>query len=204
VRRNVILSCVCLAALATGLWVVSACSNRTLLNQTSSLGGNVANQRGQVRVLFINHTPFRVIFTYGTHSNTDRDSNPDFAQFSGTTMSLQPNSFSTIDMLNCDRVFSVGGPSLLELIDRNGNTNGANFNRAAFMEGVAFSSAPVGSEDADLPTEGLAAPLEALLGVDFPCGALLIVRFEPDDAQPPPIRFRADFSMIPAESDRGM
>ncbi|HEY3244597.1 MAG TPA: hypothetical protein VGM03_14750 [Phycisphaerae bacterium] len=204
-RRNAILLILCLTAASAGLWAGSACSNRTLLNQTASFGGSVTNQRGHVRVLFLNNTPFRAIFTYGTHSNTDRDSNPDFHQFTGVMgqMTLEANSFSTIQMVNCDRVFSVGGAELLQLIGRNSNTNGASFDRPAFTEGIAFSSAAIGSEDAEAPTEGLAAPLEALLGVDFPCGAMLIVRFEQDDALTPPLRFRADFSMIPASSDRG-
>ena len=47
---------------------------------------------------------------------------------------------------------------------------------------------------------GFAPPFEALLGVDFPCSALLIIYFEINDAGPEP--FRIDFQLIPSESDR--
>ncbi len=180
-----------------------SCDSPVVQNQTASLGSATAGQRGNVRVLFINNTPHRAVFTYGTHSNTDRTSNPDFSQFTGNMafMTLEGNATSAIDTLLCDRVFSVGGPELLSLIERNGNLNSPNFSEAAFMTGVMFSSAALGTPEAELPTEGLAPAIERFIGVDFPCGALLIVRLEEDSGEPP-LRFRTDFTMIPAESDR--
>ncbi len=57
-------------------------------------------------------------------------------------------------------------------------------------------------EDAAEPTgQGFAPPFEALLGVDFPCNALLIIRFEIDQPAPD-ASFRVDFELIPSESDR--
>ena len=51
--------------------------------------------------------------------------------------------------------------------------------------------------------EGFAPPLRALLGVDFPCGAIVIVRFEIADLGDAP--FRADFEIIPPrQDDRGL
>ncbi|MEP0844029.1 MAG: hypothetical protein HRF43_15105, partial [Phycisphaerae bacterium] len=45
----------------------AGCDLDTFLNNTASLGGNTPGQRGNVRVAFINHTPFRAVFTYGTY-----------------------------------------------------------------------------------------------------------------------------------------
>ena len=42
------------------------------------------------------------------------------------------------------------------------------------------------------------------MGVDFPCGSILVIRFEETDVGEPP--FRADFEVIPpgpGEDDRG-
>ena len=41
-------------------------------NLTASLGGSTAAARGTVRVLFINNTPHRAVFTYGTFDQTDQ------------------------------------------------------------------------------------------------------------------------------------
>jgi hypothetical protein len=67
------------------------------------------------------------------------------------------------------------------------------------VEGVAFYTPP--DDDAAAPVlAGVAPPFEALLGVDFPCNALLILRFERNDAGPDP--YRIDFEFIPSESAR--
>ena len=67
--------------------------------------------------------------------------------------------------------------------------------------GEFFSISGDGSAAAPAPvSQGKAPPFEALLGVDFPCNALLIVRFEIDDLGPSP--FRVDFELIPSELTR--
>ena len=55
-------------------------------------------------------------------------------------------------------------------------------------------------EDAEPVSMGSAAPLEAWIGVDFPCNSLLIIRFEWDDLGTDP--FRIDYELIPSSSDR--
>jgi hypothetical protein len=47
---------------------------------------------------------------------------------------------------------------------------------------------------------GAAPPFEALLGIDFPCDALLIIRFEFDDLTAD--TFRVDFEFVPSGSTR--
>ena len=86
----------------------------------------------------------------------------------------------------------------MELIRR--NRPDADLDDQAAIDGVAFSEADLGEEEAGLATEGRADAAEFLIGVDFPCNALLIVRLEHNDVGPRP--FLIDFSFIPSESDR--
>lgn len=174
------------------------------VNLTASLGGDWAGQRGTVRVLFINNTPHRAVFTFGSYDRTDQFSQPDFAQFglSEFGATLDGDSSSQIISIECARVFSIGGPGLLTLIEQ--NLSEVSLDDDAFVEGAEFFSIPSDGADSDDSgdpvNEGSAPPFEALLGVDFPCNALLIIRFEFDDLGPDP--FRVDFELIPSESTR--
>ena len=174
-------------------------------NLTASFGGSTAGSRGSVRVLFINNTPQRAVFTYGTYDQTDQFSQPDFRQFglNSTDSNLDGDSESSIDPINgqspliCARVFSIGSPDLLGLIDE--NLSGATVVDNALLNGVAFFD--VGDDgNAEAGGVGFAPPFEALLDVDFPCAALLIIRFEVNDVGPDP--FRIDFELIPSDSTR--
>lgn len=174
------------------------------VNLTASLGGDWAGDRGTVRVLFINNTPHQAVFTFGSYDQTDQFSRPDFAQFglSEFGATLEGDSSSPIISIQCARVFSIGGPGLLTLIEQ--NLSVVSLDDDAFVEGVEFFSIPSNGADdndsGDPVSEGSAPPFEALLGVDFPCNALLIIRFEFDDLGPDP--FRIDFELIPSESTR--
>ena len=174
-------------------------------NLTASFGGSTAGARGAVRVLFINNTPQRAVFTYGTYDQTDQFSQPDFRQFglNSTDLNLDGDSESSIEQISgqspliCARVFGVGSPDLLRLIDE--NLSGATVIENALSNGVEFFD--VGDDgDAEAASAGFAPPFEALLDVDFPCAALLIVRFEVSDVGPDP--FRIDFELIPSGSTR--
>ena len=170
----------------------------------ASLGGGVAGGRGSVRVLFINNTPNRVACTFGTFDQTDQQTQPDFRQFAldGSALVLEGNGVSTILSLSCARTFSIGGPGLLNTIER--NLPGAARSDDAFVDGAHFfvvatdDPAQAGGPLPELA--GKAPPFEARLGMDFPCGALLIIRFELDDRGPS--EFRTDFELIPAEPTR--
>jgi len=173
-----------------------------LVNQTTSLGGTTAGDRGQVQVVIINNTPHLAVMTVGTYDQVDRFSEPDFGQFSFKDdpatgeIRLAGNGNSGIFAQSCGRVFSVGGPDLLEMIEV--NLPDVTLQDEAFVEGVDFYS--VDEEGEPDVLIGSAPPLEALLGVDFPCGALLILHLEIDDFGPEP--FRIDFELIPSESTR--
>lgn len=168
-------------------------------NQSASLGGDRAGSRGEVRVLFINNTDARVVFTYGTFDQFDSSSRPDFGQFlpqgsmvldAGEQSSLAANSPGSA--LTCGRVFAIGSERLLSLLAA-GQPSG--IDEDALVDGVQFVDvATDGEGEETLIPAGAAQPLEALLGVDFPCGALLIVTFEPAVAEGD---FRIDFEIIP-------
>jgi hypothetical protein len=170
------------------------------------VGSDTAGRRGVVRVLFINHTPHRAVFTFGSYDQTDPFSTPDFEQFSHDEdgLILEGESESPVGPIDCARVFSIGGPQLLTLIEE--NLPDAPVEAESLVEGVEFFTIDTDPSDdgddgpADPVRVGFARPLEALLGVDFPCNALMIIRFEPDDLGPDP--FRMDFELIPSESTR--
>ncbi|MFQ5590430.1 MAG: hypothetical protein ACE5HE_04625 [Phycisphaerae bacterium] len=235
--------------LIAGLGILHCGCERFLANQTATLGGDTAGDRGTVTVLFINNTPHRAVFTYGTYDQTDPSYVPDFAQFRldrGTT--LDAGAASSIAGVNddaslrCARVFSIGSSALLQLIQDNLTQDALDdVDEEAMLDGVEFFEIPreqttnegdateenaggqqnvsnlVGGDGAATgpaednapqnapPTEpvsmGAAPPFEALLGVDFPCNALLIIRFEIDDGDSG-APFRVDFELIPSGSDR--
>ncbi len=167
-------------------------------NLWASLGGSVAGRRGEVQVLFINNTPYRAVFAVGTYDQTDPSSEPDFSQFGHDEdgLILEGDESSPIGSLECARVFSVGGPRMLALIED--NLPDADLLEEAVVEGVHFFD--VSDEAAEPVLQGTAPAFEALLGVDFPCNALLIIYFEFDDLAADP--FRVEFELIPSNSTR--
>ena len=173
-------------------------------NLTASFGGDTTGARGKVQVVFINNTPHRAVFTFGTYDQTDQSSKPDFRQFSNDPagLILEGDKTSLIGSLNCARVFSIGGPRMLALIQK--NLPDATLAQEAMIEGVEFFRVEAATGDAAAApapvSQGKAPPFEALLGVDFPCNALLVVRFEIDDLGPAP--FRTDFELILSHSTR--
>lgn len=165
-------------------------------NANASLGGNVAGFRGEIQVVFFNNTPNQPAFTFGTYDDMDRENEPDFAQFGLDTndLQLEPGATSAILGLQCGRVFAIGSPDLLSLIDK--NLPDAELETDALVEGIEFYD-----NTEELPVaEGSAPPFEARLGVDFPCSALLLIYLEIDDSGSN--EFRVAFQLIPSESDR--
>jgi len=165
-------------------------------NQSSSLGGDQAGDRGTIRVLYINNTPHRAVFTHGTYDQGDPDFVPDFEQFGplDQDLNLDGDSTSGYRTLDCGRVFAIGSDGMRALIE---NNDDATVIDEALVEGVEFYEV---DEDGNATTRvGAAEPLEALLGLDFACNGLLIIYFESGaDAG----SFRLDYQVIPSASDR--
>lgn len=165
---------------------------------TTSLGGSTAGGRGIVRVLFMNNTPDQVVFTAGTYDPADETSVPSAVQLvlnatDGTT--LAAHSRSGIGTLACARTLSLGSQKLLDLLA----ANAPNFSVTpeAGVAGITFYDTSGGGDPVSVAT---IPAFDARLGVDFPCGALLIFRFEVNDVGDMP--FRVDFELIPAVSPR--
>jgi hypothetical protein len=169
----------------TGLAALTAsCSSELIANQTAVRQGNVAFQ-------FVNTTPFRASFTYGTYDALDR--NPPGAP---NIQQLRLEGFQTTAPtdVTCARNAAIASQSLVDrVIDTDGHL-AVNFDREAFNAVVNFSSADEDSDAAALPTEGTAEGVELLLGVDFGCRDRLIFTFVQDPAAPG--GFRIDFSLL--------
>lgn len=183
-----------------GLMLAGSTGCDAILHATSSLGGNTAGQRGTTEVVFINNTPYRAIFTFGGYDQFDRETEPNLRQFSSATgtLNLEANTQSDTLSVQCARVYAIGTEGLITRV--HANLDPEDYDNDALVEGVRFSSAAVGDDNADEATEGVAAPHEALIGVDFECGALLVYRLELNDAGPEP--FIVDLTVIPGESTR--
>ena len=179
------------------LGVASGCGD-VLSGLSASLGGDRAGERGQIRVLFINNTPHRAVFTTGTYDPLDEFAVPAFSQFGleGDALTLPGDSESAIGAFPCARILSIGSSRLIALIKA--NDPDAELISEASQEGVTFIGE--GEAEGDPGSEGTISAFEARLGTDFPCGALLIIRFEINDVGDEP--FRIDFEMVPSESPR--
>ncbi|MEK6799541.1 MAG: hypothetical protein AABZ12_11290 [Planctomycetota bacterium] len=186
--------------LGAALAVLAGGCGEAFSNLTASLGGSTVGQRGDVRVLMVNNTPYRAVFTVGAYDSTDPDYRPFFDQvvLAEDGLILDGDSESRIGTIECARVFSLGGPTMLDLIRK--NVPSEDFDASAMVEGVEFYQIDADDPSADPLLRGAAAPFEARLGVDFPCEALLIVYLEHDEQASP--QFRVDFKLIPSQSSR--
>jgi hypothetical protein len=188
-----------ISALAVGI-ACGSCDVDTLLNQTASFGSDTAGTRGTTDLVFINKTPFRAIFTFGTYDNFDQNTEPELVTFSPNDGSedLEGGDVSTIRTVTCARIFSIGGATMLRLAKE--NLAADTLVDEAMVPGVYFSGAELGDENEALPTEGVADPLDLRLGVDFPCNSLIVYRLEVNSNGERP--FRVDFEVIPSSDDR--
>lgn len=180
---------------AVALAGTPGCDVDTFLNSTASLGGNTPGSRGNIRIGFINHTPFRAVFTYGTYDPQNPDFQPRFRQFfidASASNRLEGNSDSPIVTLTCARAVSLGGA---EFIQRLKDANlVASASEEALEPGIAFSDRPLDDPQAGQATAGRAPAVLTLQGAEFQCDSLLLYTFELDDTQPS--GFRVDLQVI--------
>lgn len=172
-----------------------ACSPEEFLNNTASLGGTTPGGRGTVQIAFINHTPFRAIFTYGTYDPDNPGFTPQFRQFfvdSDVANRLEGNSDSAVVSLTCARAVSLGGAEFVQRLRDADLVEDAN--EEALETGIAFSDKPIDDPQAGQATAGRAPAVLTLQGAEFPCGSLLIYTFELDDTQAS--GFRVDLQVI--------
>lgn len=185
--------------LVSGLVGLGGCG-AAFVNATASLGGEGAGSRGSVDVIVINNTSYSAAYVLGTFDPGDPDFAPDVIQFGldDIGLTLGPDSQSDAISFRCARVFSIGGRRLLDLVEASFDPQ--NIEQVAFVDGASFFDPDPEDADAESVEVGSASALEALLGVDFNCGSILIVRLEVNDVGVE--AFRVDFEVIPSESGR--
>lgn len=179
VRRRI------LAAALAATPLLSGCTGDLIANLTEERTGNIT-------VVFINNTPFRANFSFGTFDSLDRNppSAPTFQQ-----QRVEAFTTSATQTVGCRRNFAIGTAEFLERVLVTGATNVASFDPDLFIEGIAFSSAAPGTDAADLPTDGIGPSFEAALGVDYTCLDQLVITISQDAAAP--TGFRVDLQVLP-------
>ncbi len=151
----------------------------------------IEERSGNVTILIINNTPYRASFTIGSYDAWDRNP-PGRVEFEQRR--LEAHSTEPTFGLACKRNIAIGTQALVDrILDTDGDDR-SGFDADAFDDVVHFSSAPVDSTAAALPTVGTAQGIEVLLGVDFACEDELIFTFEEDPDAPG--GFRIDFSVL--------
>lgn len=179
------------AALAVTLMLSLSCTGEFIANQTEERTGNVSVQ-------FVNNTPFRASFSFGSYDSLDRDP-PGAVTLQQSRLEGMTNSAPV--QLICRRDVSIGTDEFLQRVLDTNADNVATFDEEAFSAVVNFSSAATDSDAAALPTEGTALGRNFRLGVDYTCGDLLIFTFTQDVVRPG--GFRIDFTVVPdVEADR--
>lgn len=166
---------------------------------TANLIANLIEERvGEISVIFINNTPYRASFTFGTYDPLDRIT-------PGAVNLLQDRveAKTTTEpaAVPCARAFAIGTDGLIQrATDTNAPLALETFDAAVFTPDINFSSAPANDLAATLPTAGkVEGGFEVLLGVDYGCNDQLIFTFEEDETTPG--TFRVKFSLLRTERD---
>lgn len=158
---------------------------------TPDLFDNLTKERtGNISVSFVNNTPYRAAFSYGTYDAWDRSPGPVSLQ----QLRLAANSTSASTSVTCRRNLAIATPDFVERVIDTEADDTDTFDPDAFDTTVHFSSAPSDSDAAALPTAGTAEGIELLLGVDYSCADQVIFTFAEDPDRPG--GFRIDYEVI--------
>jgi len=197
------------AAVALAGWLAGCGNYATLfVNQTASLGGGSdaitlggagaqASPRGDLRVVFINNTPYRAVFSAAAYDAASRHSSIDLVQFGAndSEVNLDADTTSGIGTFTCARQVGIGDSDLLRLMTDDFNV--VPLIESATIPGVEFFEV---MEDGSRESRGSAAARVVNIGTEFRCESLLIFRFEINDVGDMP--FRIDYQVVPADSTR--
>ncbi len=172
-----------------------------LTSPTSDFGANGVIVPRAIQVGFVNNTPFRAIFSFGSYDPLDKETVPT----NSGQIRLEGNTSSAQIAQPCRKAFSVGDPELIRLIDENKRNPALTItDERAVIDGINFSGAPAGDPLAAEPTEGTALGRVVQNGLDFTCErvdildvtgtGLLLFTFEEDATAPG--GFRIDFQFV--------
>ncbi|MCA9256421.1 MAG: hypothetical protein KDA33_12325, partial [Phycisphaerales bacterium] len=164
VRSSVWVLVGCAVAALSASCNIQALNNLTAPSTDFGVSGQLVPRA--IQVGFVNNTNARAIFTFGAYDQLDQETLPtNFSQ-----LRLEANSSSAQIAQPCRRTFSVGGAELIRLINENENNPSIVVSDPrALVQGVNFSTAPLGDPLEAEPTEGTSLGREVLLGVDFTC-----------------------------------
>jgi hypothetical protein len=171
--RNVLIGGGGALLLAGALGGVSGCFGTVFKNLTKERTGNINMQ-------FINNTAYRASFSYGTWDAWDKTPGAVTLQ----QLRLEAGTASTPAAVPCRRNAAVATQALYTRVVQTQADQTTSFDADAFDTVVHFSAAPVDSTTAALPTQGTAAGIEKLLGVDYSCADTLVISFNEDPAEP--------------------
>ena len=143
---------------------------------TDLLANFFEERAGNVTIVIVNNTDYRASFTLGSYDayNLNPPGSVDMAQHRYEAHTT--NTFT----VTCARNVAIGTQNLVDRAIATGEDQASGFDADAFGTVVNFSSAASDSDAAALPTEGTAAGLEVLLGVDYACNDELIFTFVQD------------------------
>jgi hypothetical protein len=162
----------------------------------ADLIANLIEERsGNVTVVFINNTPYRAAFTFGTYDALDRDL--PYGEVDLLQRRLEAMTSTASITLSCRRNLAIGTE---EFVQRARDTEAnlvPQFDDDAFDTVVHFSDAPIDSDAAALPTVGTAEGREVRLGVDYACGDELIFTLVEDASAPG--GFAIEFRLLHSE-----
>lgn len=177
---------------------LGSCLPEFILNNTASLGGDIAGGRGALDIVFDNQTPYRAIFTFGVYDPQNKNAVPAYGQFA-VNNSQPANQFNRGLPANtttairsfvspCGRLVSFGGEDMIDRIQKLdiAPLSGAPIVEAAFRTGIYFIDTPVDGADPNAEQSSVIHidAVNSFLGTDYECDARLLYQFviDPNDA----------------------
>jgi len=155
------------------------------------VGQNLTKERtGNITMVFINNTPYRAVFSFGTWDEWDRTPG------AVTMQQLGVDAYTSTGpaTLPCRRNAAIGTQDFVDRVVATDADDTVDFEPDFFDTVVRFSRAPSDTDPAGMPTEGTALGIEVLLGVDYSCEDQLVFTFVQDPQAEG--GFRIDYEVI--------
>lgn len=193
------------ALVLVGLSLGLAGCFEAIIHNLVPLGGDTPGSRGELRVKFVNNTPYFVVFAFGIWDPLDEFSTPLFEQFLAQDdepiRRLERNSTSPELAFPCARVISLGSTGFIEAIQN--RTIDPEEDLSALRFGVTFTDKLLTDPTAQTFVINEFPNQEARIGIDFDCEEIVTFTFELDDTRPRGIRVDISTELIPEETDDG-